>query len=102
MLNTRGEIACAAAANLFWIAQGRLFTPALDCGALAGVVRARVMRAARRMGVEVVETAAPVEALTSADSVFLTNSLIGVRPAAGFEEAVYSPSALAEALVAEA
>jgi branched-subunit amino acid aminotransferase/4-amino-4-deoxychorismate lyase len=96
MLNTRGEIACAAAANLFWIIGERLFTPALDCGAFAGVIRARVMRTARRMGVEVVETVAQLDRLTEAESVFLTNSLIGVRAVSGFEEAIYAPSPLAE------
>jgi branched-subunit amino acid aminotransferase/4-amino-4-deoxychorismate lyase len=101
MLNTHGEIACAAAANLFWITAGRIFTPALDCGAFAGVVRAKVMRAGRRIGVEVTEIAAPASALRDAESVFLTNSLIGVRPVSGFEEAVYAPSPLIERLARE-
>jgi len=43
MLNTGDQIACAAAANLFWITGGELFTPALTCGALAGVTRAQVI-----------------------------------------------------------
>ncbi len=75
MLNNRGEIACAGAANLFWIEGGRLFTPRLDCGVLAGITRARLMAA------EAVEEAAVgVEALERAEAVFLTNSLIGLRP----------------------
>ncbi|MDB5455767.1 MAG: aminotransferase class [Caulobacter sp.] len=82
MLNNRGELACAAAANLFWVADGRLFTPALDCGVLAGLTRARVLVAARALGAAVEETAAPLDALDAAEAVFLTNSLIGVRPAA--------------------
>ena len=39
LLNPQGEIAGCAAANLFWIAQDRLHTPALDCGALEGIMR---------------------------------------------------------------
>ncbi|MBO9543591.1 aminotransferase class IV [Caulobacter sp.] len=74
MLNNRGEVACAAAANLFWIREGRLFTPRLDCGVLAGVTRARLL--ARH---DVEEVVAGVEALETADAIFLTNSLIGVR-----------------------
>jgi hypothetical protein len=34
MRNNHGDLTCAAAANLFWIAEGRLFTPALHCGVL--------------------------------------------------------------------
>jgi len=82
MLNGRGEIACAAAANVFWISGGRLFTPALDCGALDGIVRGRVIDAARAMGVEVAEVTTGIDALEGAEGVFLTNSLIGVRPVA--------------------
>jgi branched-chain amino acid aminotransferase len=81
MLNNRGELACAAAANLFWIAGGRLFTPALDCGVLAGLTRARTMAAARSFSVAVEEVAAGPQALDAVEAVFLTNSLIGARPA---------------------
>jgi len=80
MLNTRGEVACAAAANVFWIAAGRLFTPALECGVLAGFERAETIVRARALGITVEEVAAPPETLTAAEAVFITNSLIGVRP----------------------
>lgn len=75
MLNNRGEIACAAAANVFWVRQGRLFTPHRDCGVLDGVMRRQVMALA-----DVEEVQAPRAMLESAEAIFLTNSLIGVRP----------------------
>lgn len=75
MLNNRGEIACAAAANLVWLADGRLFTPRLDCGVLAGITRARLLAAE-----PVEEVAVGIEALDRAEAVVLTNSLIGARP----------------------
>jgi branched-chain amino acid aminotransferase/4-amino-4-deoxychorismate lyase len=77
MLNTSGELGCAAAANLFWISGRGLFTPALDCGVLDGIVRAALIRA--DLGLEAVEVHAGPEALESAEAVFLTNSLIGVQ-----------------------
>lgn len=79
MLNTTGDVACAAAANLFWIREGRLFTPSLACGALAGVVRAVVLAAAAELGIEAVETRAAAGVLASAEAIVLTNSLIGLR-----------------------
>lgn len=85
LLNGRGEIACAAAANLFWVREGRLFTPALACGVLDGIVRAQVIGAARAMGVDVVEAAEPASALEGAEGVFLSNSLIGVRAVAAVD-----------------
>lgn len=85
MLNNRGEVACAGAANLFWIEAGRLFTPRLDCGVLAGITRARVM------ALEPVEAvAAGLEALERAEALFLTNSLIGVRPVSRLGERTFA------------
>jgi branched-chain amino acid aminotransferase/4-amino-4-deoxychorismate lyase len=78
MLNTRGELACAAVANLFWIEGGALITPALDCGVLDGVMRGQVLRAAVELGLETREARAGREALARAEGLFLTNSLIGV------------------------
>ncbi len=82
MLNTRGEAACCAAANLFWIAEDRLFTPALDCGVLDGIVRARVLAAAAVLGLEASEARAAYHRLEAAEGMFLTSSLAGVRPVA--------------------
>ena len=85
MLNTRDEVACAGAANLFWVRDGRLFTPALDCGVLAGIARGRVLAAARRLRIDCVEAhAAPTE-LEGAEAVFITNSLIGLRAVGAFD-----------------
>jgi len=58
MLNTRGEVACADAANLFWFEGEALVTPALACGVLAGVTRAGVIARARAAGIEVREARA--------------------------------------------
>ena len=101
MLNSRGEAACAAAANVFWVRDGRLYTPALECGVLAGTMRARVLSAAVRLGVEVAEVRASSEALAGAEAVFLTNSLIGLRAVSGLDEVVFGGSALVERLAAE-
>ena len=74
LLNTAGHAACASAANLFWIAGGRLYTPSLNCGVLDGVIRAQVIAAA-----PVEEVRANLDALLQAEAAFLTNSLIGIR-----------------------
>ena len=81
MLNTRGEIACAAAANVFWIRADAVFTPSLTCGVLAGTVRADVLEACRRLGVAAHEVRARPRDLAGA-AMFLTNSLMGIRPVA--------------------
>jgi branched-chain amino acid aminotransferase/4-amino-4-deoxychorismate lyase len=99
MLNTAGEIAGGAAANLFWIADGRLFTPALACGVLDGTLRARVLARAAQAGVEAVEARAGRSALASAEGAFLTNSLIGLRPVAAIDGRALAAHALMDRLV---
>lgn len=98
MLNSRSEVAGAAAANLFWVREGRLFTPALECGVLAGTMRARVLAAAGRLGVEAAEVRAPAQELMTAEAAFLTNSLVGVRAVCAVDEVVFGTCALVERL----
>jgi aminodeoxychorismate lyase len=101
MLNTAGEVACAAAANLFWIEGGRIYTPHLECGVLAGVVRGQVIAAAARLGEPVRAVRAGPEALAKAEAAFLTNSLIGVRPVASLDGRALATSPLLAALARE-
>ena len=98
MLNTGGELCGGAAANLFWIAGGRLFTPHLDCGVLDGIMRGQVLAAAARLGVEAIEARAGAEVLASADAVFLTNSLIGLRAVGAIDSRQIPGHALIERL----
>jgi branched-chain amino acid aminotransferase/4-amino-4-deoxychorismate lyase len=98
MLNTSGELACAAAANLFWVIEGRLHTPALDCGVLDGITRAQVFGLARSMGVMTAEARERPNTLEAAEAIFLTNSLIGVRAVAWPGARASSPHPLVMAL----
>lgn len=75
LLNTRGEVACAPVANIVWLKDGMLFTPALECGVLDGVIRGRLIKSWT-----VREVRAGLETVLGADAVYLTNSLNGVRP----------------------
>lgn len=100
MLNTRGELACAAAANLFWIADGVLFTPALECGVLDGLMRRALLDRARSEGWNVLEVAADAHALKQAEAVLITNSLIGAVALAAVDGWRLEPGPRAAALVA--
>ena len=98
MLNTARHVACAAAANVFWFAGETLMTPALECGVLAGVMRATVIDTAAKLGIAVREVRATGEGLVDATGVFLTNSLIGVRPVASLDRRAVTPHSLTRIL----
>ncbi len=99
LLNVAGEVACAAVANIFWVTGGALFTPAAEAGALDGVMARQVRAAAARLGVPNHDVRVHEGALREAEAIFLTNSLIGVRPAHWLGRR-YRPHSLVEALAA--
>ena len=92
MLNQDGDLACAAASNLFWIEGTQLLTPDLSCGVLAGTERARVLAAAAEAGIEARPVQASAEALQRADGIFLTNSLNGLWPVSHWQGAAMKTS----------
>jgi branched-chain amino acid aminotransferase/4-amino-4-deoxychorismate lyase len=100
MLNTRGELACAAAANLFWLSGRTLMTPALECGVLDGTLRGLLIERAQAAGWSVQAVRAGPEALADADAIFLTNCVMGVKPVAALDGRMLEPHATVSALAA--
>lgn len=80
LLNTKGNIAEASAANIFCInTQGEIMTPSLSDGALPGVTRQIVILLAHRLSLTVFEKSLTMADLSQAREIFLTNSLIGIQ-----------------------
>ena len=75
-LNERGEISEGSRTNVFIERDGRLFTPPLSSGALAGCLRAELLASGRCE-----EAVLTIVDLRRADRVFLGNSLRGLIPA---------------------
>ena len=78
MLNERGEIVSATIANIFWVTNGTIHTPALSTGAIAGTTRACVTELARELSIPLVEGIYDLPHLGEADEIFLTSSAHGV------------------------
>lgn len=76
-LNDLGDLAEGTTASVFWIKDGVVVTPSLDCNILAGVTRAACLAAARQLGIETLEVRGGPEALLSADEAFLTSATRG-------------------------
>jgi 4-amino-4-deoxychorismate lyase len=82
MLASDGRLVCATAANVFLVEAGRLVTPAIrDCG-VAGVMRQVVLAAAADSGLKAVIEDVHPDRLATADEVFVTNAVAGIRPVA--------------------
>ncbi len=74
LTNTDGNIACGATSNIFIEENGKLITPPLSDGVLAGVTRRKLMEEK-----DVKEECISPQRLKSADKIYLTNSFIGLR-----------------------
>jgi len=80
LLNAQGLIAECTADNLFLVSGGRVLTPAVASGALAGITRALVSRLLNEQGIECVESPlTPADAWT-ADELFLTGTGAEIVP----------------------
>lgn len=79
--NERGEIVSACMANIFWLKNGKLFTPSLKTGCLQGTMREFLMEK-----FEVAEVESDFKILKSADAIFLTSAGIGIVQVFEFDE----------------
>jgi branched-chain amino acid aminotransferase len=86
LLNPAGEVAEGSTSNLFVVSGGRLRTPALSAGILAGITRRRVLEIAAAGGDDPVEDTVTVADLAVASEAFLTSSIRGVMPVRSIDD----------------
>ncbi|GAC1540053.1 MAG: aminodeoxychorismate lyase [Acidimicrobiales bacterium] len=85
--NTCGELCEGTGTNVFVVMDGRVLTPPLASGCLAGVTRQLVLETGLAQ-----ETTLPLDALRTADEAFLTSSTRDVHPVAFVDGAPMSAS----------
>ncbi len=87
--NTQGHLAEGCMTNIFLIKNGTVYTPARDCGLLAGIVRNRVIELLKANHIPIAEGYYPKDQLLAADEVFITNSLMEIMPVNQIDERCY-------------
>ncbi|MCL7385304.1 MAG: branched-chain-amino-acid transaminase [Thaumarchaeota archaeon] len=80
MLDSRGFVSEAEAANLFIVRDGIIATPPTTAGILDGVTRRRIIRLIRELGMEIVERDITPFELITATEVFLTGTGAEILP----------------------
>jgi branched-chain amino acid aminotransferase len=75
LANTRGELCEGTGSNVFVVVGGRVLTPPVDSGCLAGITRELALE-----WFDAVEEVLPLSILQEADEVFLTSSTRDVHP----------------------
>jgi branched-chain amino acid aminotransferase len=85
MLDRRGLVAEASAANIFIIKDGVLATPKLGSDVFPGITRDVVIKLASQAGVPISEKDISKDELLSCDGAFLCSTLMELRPISNLE-----------------
>lgn len=81
LLNWEGHLTECTVSNVFFVSQGRLYTPSVECGLLDGITRTILLQMAEELKIPVHEGRFTTEELLHADECFLTNTSMEVMPA---------------------
>jgi len=100
MLDQEGFVIEGTMTNVFFATNQSLFTPNLDRCGVRGVMRSVVMSLAQNLSIPVVERRVSLSDITSAEEIFLTNSVIGIWPVRRFADIEYSLGTVTKRLMA--
>ena len=87
-LNAEHQLTECTVSNLFFVANGVLRTPSVDCGLLDGLTRMIVIQLARELPVRVEEGRYTADDLYRAAECFLTNTSMEIMPVASVDRRV--------------
>lgn len=80
LLNEEGYVTEGTTCNFFVVRKGKVITPPVYLGILAGVTRDYVMKLAAEEKIEVAQTPLTRHDVYNADEAFLTNTSMGIMP----------------------
>jgi aminodeoxychorismate lyase len=96
LLNTNGEVAEAASANLFWVYRDKICTVPTGRGVLPGITRAVVLEICQVLGFQTDKRVIKPEALRHCEGIFLSQSALGVVHITSFDGEPVAQSPLME------
>jgi 4-amino-4-deoxychorismate lyase len=87
MLDSDGDVISVISGNLFVVRAGEVITPLLTRSGVRGTRRHLLIHDwAPALGIKVLEQRVEISTLADSDEIFYTNSLVGLRPVAGFAD----------------
>lgn len=102
--NYRGQLSECSQSNLFIVKDGRVLTPPLDAGLLAGITRAFVFELGAALGISVEEATLRDEDLLTADEAFFTSTTKELMPITRVDDTTIgagTPGPITQALLTE-
>lgn len=95
-LNTKDQICEGTVSNIFFVKQGKLYTPDTRCGLLPGILREYICETQH-----VEEAIIYPEDLKEYEECFVTNSLMGIMPVRQIEETSFTEEKVTQTLLAK-
>lgn len=90
LLNSEQFVSESSIANIFWIKQDTVYTPSAACDILPGIIRGEVISYLRaELNMEVSEGKFSTESLLQSEAVWVTNSLMLVKPVGQIEQVYF-------------
>lgn len=90
MSNIQGYVVEGTMSNLFIVQEGVLITPDLNRCGVEGIMRQHVLKLAETIGIECKIALLSKDEIFEADEIFITNSLMGIRPVVLLESKEFS------------
>lgn len=98
MTNVAGHLAEGTICNIFFVKDGVLCTPSIECGILDGITRSLVLDLALRNDITTKEGAFTPAELYKASEVFITNTTMEVMPVSRVDDVQYKVGEVAKLL----
>ncbi|MFZ5997067.1 MAG: aminodeoxychorismate lyase [Nitrospirota bacterium] len=98
MTNVAGHLAEGTICNIFFVKDGILCTPSIECGILDGITRSLVLDLAFRNDITIKEGEFTPAELYKASEVFITNTTMEVMPVSRVDDVRYKVGEIAKLL----
>jgi 4-amino-4-deoxychorismate lyase len=99
MSDCDGNVIEGVSSNLFAVRGGALLTPDVSRCGISGVMRGKVLMLAKELGIPFTITTIHRDEIVGMDGLFITNSILGIRPVAQLEQTRYRENAITTRLV---
>jgi len=98
-VDSNGYVTEGTKSNIFIVKHNVIIIPPTTLPILPGVIRAHVIKLAKRLGYKVVERKFKVKELLQANEVFITNSLLGVQPINLLDKKIFKTGSITRELI---
>ncbi len=99
MLDDNNCVISVTQGNIFSVKHNILLTPNLDKCGIAGTRRAVVLKIADELGLQVRVESLTLQKLLECDEVFITNSIIGIKPVFSIDEKIFTQQVITKKLI---